>query len=74
MSGYDIWVDFNDIEQDNRVFGAKRFAVPGTDFSVGTHHVVGDYEGNRCNGVIVEQTPNGVVLQLDLATFTSPED
>lgn len=65
-----IWVDFNDIDEDGRARTLLKFAEPGLTPSVGDRLVVGDDEGNRCLGDVIDITSAGeVVLALDLATF-----
>jgi hypothetical protein len=70
MRGRQIWVDFNDIDEDGRARTLLEFAEPGVVPGVGDRLLAGDDEGNRSVGEVVDITPTGeVVLALDLATF-----
>lgn len=65
-----IWVDFNDIDEEGRARTLVKFAEPGVVPSVGQRLLAGHDEGNRCMGDVVDIAPTGeVALALDLATF-----
>lgn len=74
MQPRQIWVDFNDIDEEGHARTLLKFAEPGVIPSVGQRLVAGDDEGNRCIGEVVDVTPKGeVALALDLATFKASD-
>lgn len=65
-----IWVDFNDIDQEGCALTLLKFAEPGVVPKVGDRLLAGDDEGNRCMGEVVDVTSAGeVALSLDLTSF-----
>lgn len=75
MQRRQIWVDFNDIDEDGRARTLLKFAEPGVVPTVGDRLLAGDDEGNRCLAEVVEITSTSeVVLVLDLATFKAFKD
>lgn len=70
----DIWVDFNQIDEDRTTTTLLRFARRASDVDVGATLVAGDDDGNQCQAKVVEIFPDGVVkLSLDMGTFRTVE-
>jgi hypothetical protein len=66
----DVWVDYQDTDNDGRVLTLRRFFVSPDLAAAGRRVVTGDYEGNRCEGTVVAVEPSGVVaIELDHATL-----
>ena len=66
----DVWVDYNDVDEQGRVMTLRRFFLSEVDVTVGRRVRTGDHEGNRCQGTVVEIQPSGVVaIELDQATL-----
>ncbi len=69
-----IWVDFNEQDDQGRVITLRRFAEPGADLSLGARLFVEDHEGNRCWAHVEDVTARGVVtLVLETGTFQPGE-
>lgn len=67
-----IWVDFNDIDEDGRARTLLKFAEPGVVPKIGDRLLAGDDQGNTCMSAVTDISPTGeVALALDLATFKS---
>jgi hypothetical protein len=65
-----LWVDFNDIDEEGRTTTLARFASPEVALSSGLRLPVGDDDGNICDADVIEISPDGVVtLALDLDSF-----
>ena len=67
----EVWVDYNDVDERENVLTLVKFFAPGIKASVGLRVRTGDFEGNRCEGTIVELQDRGVVaISLDFDTLT----
>jgi hypothetical protein len=54
MSAVDLWVDFNELDEHNKLSSLAEFVSPGVkSLSIGTVISVGDYEGNRCEAEVL---------------------
>jgi hypothetical protein len=71
FNGFDIWVEFNDIDDDGHVTSAPDLARDGAVLTVGAQIIAGDHEGNRCPATVVGTGVNGmtITLKLDLERF-----
>lgn len=79
--GVDVWVEFNDIDQDGHTTTYSDLTRPGLALTVGMPVTAGDGEGSRCPATVVgitERTtpdgtpePNEITLRLDLTRFRS---
>lgn len=67
----DLWVDFNESDAQGHAFTLAKFAR--IQLSIGQDVLVGDHEGNRCRGIVLEMDDGIVALQLDLGTFTAAQ-
>lgn len=66
----DVWVDYHDIDDEGHVLTLRKFFVSLELAAVGRRVVTGDYEGNRCEGTVVEIDANDIVaIELDEATL-----
>ena len=66
----DVWVDYQDTDDQGRVLTLRRFFVSDGKAQVGERLVTGDFEGNRCFGTVVAIGSNDVVtIELDEATL-----
>ena len=72
MAPRDLWVDFNDVDDDSRTSSLLRFAAPGSAIEVGEHILIGDDEGNLCEADVVGISGEVVELVLDANTFKRP--
>lgn len=62
----DVWVDYNDLDEQGRVLTLRRFFMGESKAVVGRRVHTGDYEGNRCDGTVIDIQPSGVVaIELD---------
>lgn len=66
----DVWVDYQDTDDQGRVLTLRRFFVTEGRALVGERLLTGDFEGNRCLGTVVAIGPNDVVtIELDEASL-----
>ncbi|HAM00765.1 MAG TPA: hypothetical protein DCQ30_00830 [Acidimicrobiaceae bacterium] len=66
----DVWVDYNDLDEQGHVLTLRRFFMSESTAVVGRRVLTGDYEGNRCEGTVIAIEPSGVVaIELDDATL-----
>jgi len=66
----DVWVDYHDTDEEGRVLTLRRFFLSESAAVAGTRVLTGDYEGNRCEGTVIEVQPNDVVvIELDEDTL-----
>jgi hypothetical protein len=67
MSAYDIWVDFNRVDDEGETGTLKKFAtirlIPGELV------IAGDHDGNTCTAEITYVGEAVVWLKLDMNTF-----
>ena len=63
----DVWVDFNDIDDQGAVTTLVKFA--SRPLEIGEQVVAGDDEGNRCYAIVVSVDGPTVTLALDLGSF-----
>lgn len=69
-----VWVDFNERDDQGRALTLRRFAEPGVDLSAGARILAGDHEGNLCWASVYDVAMSGVVtLVLDTGTFMPGE-
>jgi hypothetical protein len=65
---FDVWADFNDIDERGQLLTLVRFAT-GKLFA-GQRVTAGDIEGNRCDASVVDIDSDGsVTLSMDLGSF-----
>ncbi len=69
MDTRDIWVDFNEVAPDFKVYSRTEYLTEGHYANVGNLVVAGDYEGNRCQARVLSVQGDVVELQLDRDTF-----
>lgn len=76
MIDYDIWVDFNDLDDGSHATSWMDLAHRPDVIEPGRTVLAGDDEGNRCSARVVRVGDGGaVVLALDLGSFApAPED
>lgn len=68
--GFDVWTDFNDIDDTGHVTTYADFVQPGHGpYGPGAHVTAGDGEGNRCPATVAETDGWRIVLKLDLDRF-----
>ncbi|HZU74293.1 MAG TPA: hypothetical protein VE990_16135 [Acidimicrobiales bacterium] len=66
----DVWVDYQDTDDQGRVLTLRRFFISDQKARVGQRLLTGDYEGNRCFGTVVDIGPNEVVaIELEEVTL-----
>jgi len=64
LPDYDLWVDFDDVTDYNYVCGFMP-DPPKEAIAVGKRITVGDYEGNRVEGLVKEITDNWVMVDIN---------
>lgn len=67
-------VDFNEVEEDDRVYAFRRNVDPSVDLSPGSRLLVGDRTGNVCKAEVVDVTGDLVEMILDSNTFRRAGD
>jgi hypothetical protein len=68
--GRQLWCDFNERDKDGYVITDAEWAEDGFDLLATASIVVGDDDGNRCNAVIRDRLPNGLILlDVDWGSF-----
>ncbi len=70
----DVWVDFNSADGRGNVTTLRKFAEPGTDFTVGSTVRAGDDDGNVCDAHVIGVDERTVLLGLNYGTFQAMDD
>jgi hypothetical protein len=75
MSAVDLWVDFNELDERNRLSSLIEFISPGVrKLAVGAIIMVGDYEGNRSEAEVIAMDDEVVEVALRGHSCGSEDD